>query len=39
MYWLAPTASGWRGGDRLVECAAYHPRVHTQTVSLKGSNR
>jgi hypothetical protein len=39
MYWLAPTASGWRGGDRSVQCAAYHPRVHTQTVTLRGSNR
>jgi len=39
MYWLAPTASGWRAGDRSVQCAAYQPRVPTQTVSFKGSNR
>ena len=39
MYWLAPTDDGWRAGDRSVQCAAYHPRVHSQTQSLKGSNQ
>jgi hypothetical protein len=39
MYWLAPTAEGWRAGDRSVQCAAYHPLVHSQTQSLKGSNQ
>jgi Septum formation len=39
MYWLAPLAEGWRAGDRTVQCAVYHPRVHTQTQSLKGSNQ
>jgi hypothetical protein len=39
MYWLAPTDSSWRSGDRSVQCAAYHPRVHSQTQSLKGSNQ
>ena len=39
MYWLAPTESAWRAGDRSVQCAAYHPLVDSQTVSLKGSNQ
>ena len=39
MYWLAPTEEGWRGGDHSVQCAVYHPRVHVQTQSLKGSNQ
>lgn len=39
IYWLTPTEDGWRAGDRSVQCAAYHPRVHVQTQSLKGSNQ
>ena len=39
MYWLAPTAEGWRAGDHSVQCAVYHARVHVQTKSLKGSNQ
>ena len=39
MYWLAPTDEGWRAGDHSVQCAVYHPRVHVQTQSLKGSNQ
>jgi hypothetical protein len=39
MYWLAPTAEGWRAGDHSVQCAVYHQRVHVQTQSLKGSNQ
>jgi len=39
MYWLAPTEEGWRSGDHSVQCAVYHPRVHVQTQSLKGSNQ
>jgi hypothetical protein len=39
MYWLAPTVEGWRAGDHSVQCAVYHPRVHSQTQSLKGSNQ
>ena len=23
IYWLAPTKSAWRSGDRTVQCAAY----------------
>jgi hypothetical protein len=38
-YWLAPTSEAWADGDRIIECAAFHPRVHRLTHSLKGSNR
>lgn len=34
---LTPTEAGWNGGDRLVQCALFHPRVHRLTESLKGS--
>jgi hypothetical protein len=39
MQWLAPTAEGWRAGDHSVQRAVYHPRVHRQTQSLKGSKQ
>ena len=39
MYSLTPTDDSWRAGDHSVQCAAYHPRVHRQTQSLKGSNQ
>jgi len=39
IYWLTPTEEGWRAGDRSMQCAAYHPRVHVQTQSLKGSKQ
>ncbi len=39
IYWLTPSPEGWRAGDRSVQCAAYHPLVHVQTKSLKGSNQ
>ena len=34
---LTPTEAGWNDGDRLVQCAVYHPRIHRLTESLKGS--
>ena len=40
VYWLVPSTSGWNeGGDRTVQCAVYHPRVHRLTESLKGSEQ
>ena len=39
MYWLAPTADAWGGGDRSVQCAVYHPVISRQTQSLRGSNQ
>jgi hypothetical protein len=39
VYWLQPTDDGWRDGDRSVQCAVYHPRIHRLTQSLKGSNQ
>jgi hypothetical protein len=39
IYWLTPTEEGWGAGDHSVQCAAYHPRVHVQTKSLKGSEQ
>jgi len=37
--WFFPTDDAWRSGDRSVQCAAYHPRIHRLTESLKGSQR
>jgi putative regulator of septum formation len=39
VYWLQPTDKGWGDGDRSVQCAVYHPRIHRLTNSLKGSNQ
>jgi hypothetical protein len=39
VYWLQPTDDGWRDGDRSVQCAVYHPRIHRLKESLKGSNQ
>ena len=39
VYWLQPTAEGWGDGDRSVQCAVYHPRIHRLTDSLTGSNQ
>ena len=39
IYWLVPTDDAWRAGDRTVQCAAFHPRVHRLTQSVKGSNQ
>jgi hypothetical protein len=37
IFWLAPTLEGWNDGDRSIQCAVYHPRIHRLTESLKGS--
>jgi hypothetical protein len=34
---LTPTEAAWLDGDRIVQCAVYHPRIHSLTASLKGS--
>ena len=39
IFWFYPTDDAWRAGDRSVQCAAFHPRVHRLTESLKGSNQ
>lgn len=39
IYWLIPLEEAWSAGDRSIQCAAYHPRIHRLTESLKGSNR
>jgi hypothetical protein len=39
VYWLTPTTGAWDQGDRSVQCAVYHPRIHQLTESLKGSKR
>jgi hypothetical protein len=37
IFWLQPTSEAWGQGDRSVQCALYHPRIHRLTESLKGS--
>lgn len=39
IYWFYPVSDGWAEGDRSVQCAAFHPRVHRLTESVKGSNQ
>ena len=39
IYWMIPTDDAWRDGDRSVQCAAFHPRVHRLSQSLKGSQQ
>ena len=39
IYWLAPTESTWRSGDRTVQCAAYYPRIDRLTRSLRGTRQ
>jgi Septum formation len=36
---LFPTDDAWRSGDRTVQCAAYHPRIHRLTRSLRGTRQ
>jgi hypothetical protein len=35
--WFQPTQEAWDSGDRSVQCAAYHPRLHRLTASIRGS--
>ena len=37
IFWLQPTGEAWADGDRSIQCAVYHPRIHRLTESLKGS--
>ena len=37
IFWLQPTSEAWADGDRSIQCAVYHPRIHRLTESLKGS--
>ena len=39
VFWLSPTEEAWNDGDRSMQCALYHPRIHRLTESLKGSAR
>jgi len=39
IFWFYPTSDGWASGDRSIQCAVYHPRIHRLTESLKGSDR
>ena len=39
IYWLVPTDDAWGAGDRTVQCAAFHPRVHRLTQSVKSTNQ
>jgi hypothetical protein len=39
VFWVVPTNAAWDDGDRTVQCAVYHPRIHRLTESLKGSAR
>ena len=39
VFWIYPTEDAWNGGDHSVQCTVYHPRIHSLTGSLKGSQR
>ena len=39
VFWFYPNGDSWAKGDRAVQCAVYHPRIHRLKESLKGSNR
>lgn len=39
IFWLVPVEDSWGAGDRSVQCAVYHPRIHRLTGSMKGSAR
>jgi hypothetical protein len=39
IFWFEPLSAGWSDGDRSVQCAVYHPRIHRLTESLKGSQQ
>ena len=39
IYWLVPTDDAWSAGDRTVQCAAFHPRIHRLTQTVRGSNQ
>ena len=37
IYWLGPTRQSWRQGDRLFQCAVYHPSIPRLTAPLRDS--
>lgn len=39
VFWVVPSTESWNDGDRSVQCAVYHPRIHRLTESQKGSAR
>ncbi len=39
IFYFVPTSGAWEAGDRSIQCAVYHPRVHRLTGSLQGSAR
>lgn len=39
VFWFYPEPDAWEGGDRSVQCALYHPRIHRLTASMKDSAR
>ena len=39
IYWQVPTDATWWSGDRTVLCAAYYPRIHRLTGSLRGAQQ
>jgi hypothetical protein len=39
IYWFFPNGEGWADGDRSIQCAAFHPRIHRLTESIRGSNQ
>lgn len=39
IYFMVPIEDAWRSGDRSVQCAVYHPIIHRQKQSLKGSRQ
>jgi len=39
VFWVVPSTDSWNDGDRAVQCAVYHPRIHRLTGSQKGSAR
>lgn len=39
IFWFYPMEEAWADGDRSIQCAVYHPRVHRLTGSLQDSMR
>jgi hypothetical protein len=39
MFPVVPTKDAWDDGDRAIQCAVFHPRIHRLTESQKGSAR
>lgn len=39
MSWFTPTQAGWNTGDRIIQCAVYHPTIDRLTSTVKGSKQ